>query len=137
MNFARKIIRWSSFAMCQVSIAVMARAQGVDSAHVSLAGDTASTFRHPQGIVLGFDHVLSIYEWRGAFDYTAGSHSWQPPTWIAPLSDVHLRATSRFLPQDSLATTEALGTITGSQPLAPYQPGTASLAPFVTFFGSS
>lgn len=81
-----------------------------------------------------FDHVLSIYEWRGAFDF-APNRDRQPT--LSPSFDIHLHGNSRFLPLDSLATTEASGWITAIQPLASYDLQTWSLAPYVTLAGNS
>lgn len=147
MGAIENLIRLSVLVICHVSMVMGVRAQTFDTMRVPLARDSAWMNGHPgtvplppQGIVLGFDHVLSIYEWRGAFDYSVRApRDANTPLRNAPspMTDVHLKATSRFLPQDSLATTEALGMISASQPLAAYQPDEPSLAAFLTFFGSS
>src|SRR5438105_2806524 len=81
----------------------------------------------PPAVLFSFDHVLSIYEWHGAFDapLVRADHA------LTPQFDIHLHGNSRFLPLDSLATTEATGLITVMQRLANYDAASWSLAPFV------
>src|SRR5436190_12760000 len=84
--------------------------------------------------LLSFDHVLSIYEWHGLFDYSPSD--WRDRS-LAPSFDIHLRGNSRFLTLDSLTTTDATGSITAVQPLARFENDSWSLAPFVTLAGNS
>jgi hypothetical protein len=100
-----------------------------------LASNSRAQLVLPQSdAVFSFDHVLSIYEWHGLFDYVTRPSD--IPT-LSPLFDIHLRGNSRFLTLDSLTTTDAAGIITALQPLATYDNTSWSIAPFATFAGNS
>src|SRR5579884_3967511 len=101
--------------------ALIACVAGAQHANAQTGTQAIDTLWHytPRGVIFGFDHVLSIYEWQSLFDYSSQAAApWQKPLdWFGPVTDVHLRANSRFLPQDSLTTTEASGWMTAMQPL--------------------
>ncbi|MDP4199446.1 MAG: hypothetical protein Q8922_02725 [Bacteroidota bacterium] len=134
----KNIIVLMAWVVCDLSLlAPSVHAQMPDTVRVPLTSDTLFGIHQPQGIAFGFNHVLSIYEWNGAFDYSDGTQSIRSAAIMSTASEVHLNANSRFLPQDSLATTEATGSLTVVQPLMQYQPGTTTLAPFILLAASS
>src|SRR3954463_13454971 len=96
--------------------------------------DTARSLFHPDslsvaapiqnGVWLGFDHVLSIYEWRGRVLYTSNDlSSVQPRALQLPIANsidqrrdtVIFDANSRFLADNTITTTSVNGYISAEQ----------------------
>ena len=107
----------------------------LDSTHSAIRIDSLGAIQNIKwnGVRLGFDHILSIYEWFGRFDYS--SISTPAVAGFAPQRNdtIHLNADTRFLEGNSLTTTEATGLISASQPLGQNTP----IEPFLTFYGNS
>ena len=140
------------FLLCSILIcsAFQAHAQeqaqpqaGVDSLTPSLGQQPTI---YPNGTKLSFDHILSIYEWDGEFRF---SHPHQVLTGIGltPIpragvsasnnsiqtDTVFLSGKSRFLEDNSITSTEALGFLSADEPLGLNYP----FKPFLMFSGTS
>ena len=127
--FAPVIRSWLCFFLFVLALSVgEARAQPILS-------DTVN------GAALTFDHVLSIYEWRGEFRFASIS-----PTAVAipPLrthssnndmqfDSVYFYGKSRFLQDNAITSTEATGFVLADEPIG----GGVPFKPFLMFYGSS
>ncbi|HET6400723.1 MAG TPA: hypothetical protein VFH95_04910 [Candidatus Kapabacteria bacterium] len=83
----------------------------------------------PNEVHLGFDHVLSIYDWSGLLKYVTPA---APGSGIQANDTVQLGADSRYLQDNLITTTSTTGFVYADDPL-----GGGALAPFIAFAGNS
>src|SRR4051812_23851645 len=84
----------------------------------------------PNGIQLGFDHVLSLYEWKGTFNFS----SLQSPGLVHSSEYVvHFDGASRLRQENASLTTEATGLISAAQAID----GNTLIRPFLMLYGTS
>ncbi len=83
----------------------------------------------PNELHLGFDHVLSIYDWSGLLKYVTPA---APRTGTNATDTVQLSADSRYLQDNLITTTSITGFVYADDPL-----GGGALAPLIAFAGNS
>src|SRR5581483_7568999 len=106
----------------------------VDTTHGPFRADSAYLVQYgiPNGTKLSFDHLLSIYEWTGHFNYTTRESPFAAVAKDHTIDTVQLLGDSRFLEDDRLTTTSANGYFYANQPL-----DNSPLSALVAFYGSS
>ncbi len=112
-----------------------ARAQMlIDTAHSAIRPDSSTlhTSVIPNGALFSFDHLLSIYEWHGRFEYGAPLAPAVARSSSASIDTVHLEGNSRFLQDNLIRSTSTIDSIYADEPM-----NGGSIRPMVAFYGSS
>lgn len=113
----------------------IARAQGLlDTIHTVLLPDTLSRpiVGIPNGAKFSFDHLLSIYEWHGLFEYGTPISASLARSTPMSIDTVHLQGDSRFLQDDLIRSSSTIDTIYADVPL-----DGGSMRPMMAFCASS
>ncbi len=113
-----------------------ASAQGIltDTNHTVIRTDTllSHQFGTPNGADFSFDHLLSIYEWHGKFEYGTPEAPALARMNSMSIDTVHVQGDSRFLQDNLIRSTSTIDTIYADYPL-----DVGSLRPMIAFCGSS
>jgi hypothetical protein len=112
-----------------------ARAQAlIDSVHSAVRPDSSfvRALGIPNGANFSFDHLLSIYEWHGRFEYGTPESPAFARIDGAGIDTVHLEGDSRFLQDNLIRSTSTIDSIYADAPLYG-----GSVRPMIAFCGSS
>jgi hypothetical protein len=112
-----------------------ARAQTlIDTAHSVFRTDSSMlhTSIIPTGALFSYDHLLSIYEWHGRFEYGTPLSPAVARLSNASIDTVHLEGNSRFLQDNLIRSTSTIDSIYADEPL-----DGGSIRPMMAFYGSS
>ncbi len=112
-----------------------ADAQGlIDTAHFAIRPDSSMMpiWNIPNGAYFSFDHLLSIYESHGRFEYGSPVSPAFARSNSVGIDTIHLEGASRLLQDNSIRTTSTIDSLYADAPL-----NGGSLRPMILICGSS
>ena len=121
----------SAMAMGAISLPI-ARAQAlIDSTHPFIRLDSSihSTWDIPNGADFSFDHLLSIYEWHGLFNYTTRGIPALETNITGSIDTIQIDGKSHFLEDDFIRSNSLTSYIYSDGPIA----GSTILRPLIAF----